>query len=99
MEGLLTGRGDLDDNVRMLKHTGREVHGRSLCLWGNEANFLANLQKARKQCQGSPGRSGDGFAACVFEIVTPSGADRHTGLGVCRRSISRRETQFPLRPT
>src|SRR5689334_14437610 len=47
MEGLLTGRGDLDDNTRMLKHTGAKFIGRSLCLWGNEANFLANLQRAR----------------------------------------------------
>src|SRR6266478_6242248 len=36
MEGLLNGRGDLDDNVRMLKQIGAKFAGRSLCLWGNE---------------------------------------------------------------
>ena len=38
MEGLLNGRGDLDDNIRMLKHTGAKFIGRSLCLWGGETN-------------------------------------------------------------
>src|SRR5205814_7037278 len=45
MEGLLTGRGDLDDNIRTLKHTGAKFIGRSLCLWGNEGNFLSNLER------------------------------------------------------
>src|SRR5678815_2685381 len=49
MEGLLAGRGDLDDNIRMLKHTGAKFIGRSLCLWGGEANFMANLERARRQ--------------------------------------------------
>src|SRR6185503_13880517 len=48
MEALLTGRGDLSDNIRMLKHTGAKFIGRSLCLWGNEANFLRNLELARQ---------------------------------------------------
>src|SRR3954468_24522855 len=48
MEGLLTGRGDLDDNIRMLKHTGAKFIGRSLCLWGDESNFLRNIERARQ---------------------------------------------------
>ncbi|MGA2500694.1 MAG: hypothetical protein ABSH20_23395 [Tepidisphaeraceae bacterium] len=32
MEGLLNGRGDLDDNIRMLKTTGAKFIGRSLRL-------------------------------------------------------------------
>src|SRR5271167_3903087 len=46
MEGLLNGRGDLDDNIRMLKSTGAKFIGRSLCLWGGEANLLRNLERA-----------------------------------------------------
>src|SRR5256714_579641 len=72
MEGLLNGRGDLDDNIRMLKHTGAKFIGRSLCLWGGEANFLNNLQRARQQApkvhQADPEMI---LQACVFEIVTP----------------------------
>jgi hypothetical protein len=36
MEGLLNGRGDLADNIRMLKEAGAKFIGRSLCLWGGE---------------------------------------------------------------
>src|SRR5437588_3311012 len=71
MEGLLNGRGDLDDNIRMLKHTGAKFIGRSLCLWGGEANFLNNLQRAREQLPKV--RSADPdmvLQACVFEIVS-----------------------------
>src|SRR5882762_4232115 len=49
MEGLLNCRGDLDDNIRMLKHTGAKFIGRSLCLWGGEANLLRNLERAKQQ--------------------------------------------------
>jgi len=72
MEGLLNGRGDLDDNIRMLNHTGAKFIGRSLCLWGGEANFLKNLERARQQApkvhQADPEMI---LQACVFEIVTP----------------------------
>lgn len=37
MEGLLNGRGDLDDNIRMLRTTGAKFIGRSLCLWTGES--------------------------------------------------------------
>src|SRR6266481_6032244 len=49
MEGLLNGRGDLDDNIRMLRHTGAKFIGRSICLWGGETNFLKNLERARQR--------------------------------------------------
>src|SRR5205085_5449353 len=71
MEGLLTGRGDVDDNIRMLKHTGAKFIGRSLCLWGNESNFLRNIERARQDAvklhQADPDMI---LQACVFEIVT-----------------------------
>ncbi|MCX6924919.1 MAG: hypothetical protein NT154_17155 [Verrucomicrobia bacterium] len=47
MEGLLNGQGDLDDNIRMLKSTGAKFVGRSLCLWGGEANLPRNLERAK----------------------------------------------------
>jgi len=72
MEGLLTGRGNLDDNIRMLKHTGAKFIGRSLCLWGNESNFLANLQRARDAAPKAHAADPEMILqACVFEIVTP----------------------------
>lgn len=71
MEGLLNGRGDLHDHIRMLKSMGAKFIGRSLCLWGGEANLLANLKRAREQAplvhQADPDII---LQACVFEIVT-----------------------------
>ena len=71
MEGLLNGRGDLDDNIRMLKSTGAKFIGRSLCLWGGEANLLRNLERAKAQLpqvhRADPEMI---LQACIFEIVT-----------------------------
>src|SRR5258707_15552966 len=71
MEGLLNGRGDLDDNVRMLKSTGAKFIGRSLCLWGGEANLLVNLERAKKQIPKVREADPDMILeACIFEIVS-----------------------------
>jgi hypothetical protein len=71
MEGLLNGRGDLDDNVRMLKSTGAKFIGRSLCLWGGEANLPANLERAKKQIPKVREADPDMILeACIFEIVS-----------------------------
>ncbi len=71
MEGLLNGRGDLDDNIRMLKAMGAKFIGRSLCLWGGEANLLRNLERARQQLPKVHAADPDMILqACIFEIVT-----------------------------
>ena len=71
MEGMLNGRGDLDDNVRMLKATGAKFIGRALCLWGGEAELLRNLERARQQIPKAHAADPDMvLQACVFEIVT-----------------------------
>jgi hypothetical protein len=71
MEGLLNGRGDLEDNVRMLKGLGAKFVGRSLCLWGGEANLLRNLERARQQRPAVHAADPDMILqACIFEIVT-----------------------------
>ncbi len=71
MEGLLNGRGDLDDNLRMLKNTGAKFIGRSICLWGGESNLLKNFQRAKEEIPKV--READPemiLQACVFEIVS-----------------------------
>ena len=59
MEGLLNGRGDLDDNIRMFKTTGAKFIGRSLCLWGGEADLSAtsNEQSSRSPRSAPPTRT------------------------------------------
>lgn len=71
MEGLLNGRGDLQDNIRMLRSTGAKFIGRSLCLWGNESNLIRNLERAREQSSQVLKADADMILqACIFEIVT-----------------------------
>jgi hypothetical protein len=72
MEGLFNGRGDLNDNLRMLTTLGAKYIARSICLWGGEANLLANFDRARQQVPKARVISPEVvLEACIFEIVTP----------------------------
>ncbi len=72
MQDLLNGRGDLSDNIRMLKTMGAKYIGRALCLWGAEAHFLPDLETARKDVQQVLAADPDVvLEACVFETVSP----------------------------
>jgi len=72
MEGLLNGRGDLADNIRMLKSCGAKYIGRALCLWSAEANFLSNIGRARLEIPQIKAADQDMILeACVFETVSP----------------------------
>lgn len=72
MEGLLNGRGDLNDDIRMLKSLGAKYIARSICLWGNEANLPQNFARARQQIPQVRAISPETILeACIFEIVTP----------------------------
>lgn len=96
MEGLLNGRGDLEDNIRMLDHIGAKFIGRSICLWGHESRLLANFERARaevpKVLADDPDRI---LEACIFEIVTaevdevpvPDWAFRALGMPVEKRNF------------
>ena len=72
MEGMLQGRGNLQDDIRMLKATGAKYIGRALCLWNAETDFSNNVQRAREAVP--PVLAADPdivLEACVFETVTP----------------------------
>jgi hypothetical protein len=72
MEGLFNGRGDLDDNIRMLKSIGAKYIGRSLCLWNGESRFLSNIERARQQVPKALAADPEMvLEACVFETVSP----------------------------
>ena len=72
MEGLLNGRGDLPDNIRMLHGIGAKYAGRALCLWNAENDFSNNVQRARdaapKVLAADPEMI---LEACVFETISP----------------------------
>src|SRR6185369_9611152 len=70
MEGLLNGRGDRKDNIRMLQGEGAKYIGRALCLWGAERDFTNNIERARKQIPEVLAADPEMILeACVFEIV------------------------------
>jgi len=72
MEGMFNGRGNLDDNVRMLTSVGAKYIGRSLCLWGAEADFLRNIERAKAETPKMLTADPDAMLeACVFETVSP----------------------------
>jgi len=104
MEGLLNGRGDLNDNIRMLKQVGAKYIGRSICLWGREAELLQNLTAAAKQVPLV--RAADPemiLEACIFEIVTtqvdtmpiPDWAFTAFGLTVEKRNFRYMDMLYP----
>jgi pimeloyl-ACP methyl ester carboxylesterase len=104
MEGLLNGRGDLDDNIRMLKATGAKFIGRSLCLWTGEANLLRNLKRAKEQLPKVHAADPDMILqACIFESVStqveqvpvPDWAFTALGLPVEKRSFRYADMLYP----
>jgi hypothetical protein len=104
MEGLLNGRGDLEDNLRMLKSMGAKFIGRSLCLWGGEASLLRNLERAREQLPRVHRADPDMILqACIFEIVTtqvetvpvPEWAFIGLGLAVEKRNFRYADMLYP----
>ncbi|MBN2445966.1 MAG: hypothetical protein JXO22_04540, partial [Phycisphaerae bacterium] len=48
MQDLLTGQGNLDDNIRMLKNIGAKFAGRTVYVWGGESRLPARLDAARQ---------------------------------------------------
>lgn len=104
MEGMVNGRGDLDDNVWMLRDTGAKFIGRALCLWGGEADLLRDFQRAREQAPKVHAADPEMvLQACIFEIVTtegdevpmPAWAFRALGLPVEERNFRYAEMLYP----
>jgi hypothetical protein len=105
MEGLLNGRGDLNDNVRMLSNVGAKYIGRSICLWGGEANLIRNFARAKQQLPRIHATDPETILeACIFEIVTteveqvpvPDWAFTALGLPVERRNFRYDAILYPM---
>jgi hypothetical protein len=72
MEGMLQGRGDLHDNIRMLTNAGAKYIGRALCMWNAENDFSNNVQRARESVPQVLAADPEiVLEACVFETVSP----------------------------
>lgn len=104
VEGLLNGRGDLTDNLRMLQNTGAKFVGRALCLWGGEDRLEDNLARAKSEMTQARAIDPDIiFEACIFEIVTdkvnqvpvPDWAFKALSMPVERRSFRYADMLYP----
>ncbi len=72
VEGLLNARGPLTDDIRMITNSGAKYIARALCLWGAENNFLASIERARKEAPQVLAADPEiVLEACVFETVGP----------------------------
>jgi hypothetical protein len=105
MEGLLNGRGDLNDDIRMLRSIGAKYVARSICLWGGEANLLSNFERAKQQLPQVHAADPEMvLEACIFEIVTtdveqvpvPDWAFTALGLPVEKRNFRYDAILYPL---
>lgn len=71
MEGMLHGRGDLSEHIRMLSACGAKFIGRSFCRWGGEAGLAGQLEQARAAVATVHHADPDMILqGCVFEVVT-----------------------------
>ena len=104
MEGLLNGRGDFNDNIRMLHDVGAKYIGRSICLWGGEENLLSNFERAARQLPQVQATDPEMILeACIFEIVTtaveqvpvPDWAFTALGLPVEKRNFHYEAILYP----
>src|SRR2546423_349529 len=72
IEGLLNGRGPLTDDIRMITNCGAKYIARALCLWGAENNFLADIERAKKEAPQVLAADPEiVLEGCVFETVGP----------------------------
>lgn len=71
MMDLLSGVGDEDDNIRMLKNVGAKFAGRALYVWGNESRVPKMLPRAREIAEKAHAADPEMvLQAGIYEIVT-----------------------------
>jgi hypothetical protein len=72
IEGMLNARGPLMDDICMITNCGAKYIARALCLWGAENNFLANIERAKKEAPQVLAADPEiVLEGCVFETVGP----------------------------
>src|SRR5438045_283934 len=47
MEGMVHGRSDIDDDLRMLKSMGAKFIGRGICFWSGESSFARRIEMVK----------------------------------------------------
>jgi hypothetical protein len=103
MMDLCTGKGDVNDNLRMLRNLGAKYAGRTMYCWGGEKALEGRLKKAREIAARVHAQDPEMvLQGCVFEIVTkqveevpvPARVLQEFGLPVEKRSFRYAEMLF-----
>jgi len=103
MMDLCTGRGDVQDNIRMLRSLGARFAGRTVYLWGHEKLLPELLRKARDiEARVHAADPAMILQAGIFEIVTTQVGDlpvpehvfREFGLPVEKRNFRYEDMLF-----
>ena len=104
IQSLLIGRGNFDDNLRMIKNTDARFIGRAVCQWGDESQMIKNLAKEKeliiKVHKVEPSIV---LQSCIFEIVTdqvnqipiPDWAFKAFNMPVEKRNFSFQSMLYP----
>ena len=104
IQSLLTGRGNFDDNLRMIKNIQAKFIGRAVCQWAGETGFLKNLEMEKVNIPKVHAIDPDIILqACVFEIITdgvnqipvPDWVFKEFGLPVEKRNFSYEKMLYP----
>jgi hypothetical protein len=104
MQSLLVGKGNFDDNLRMIKNIGAKFIGRAVCQWGQEDEIPQNLIKEKELATKIHAADADIILqACIFEIVTPkveqlpvpAWAFEALGMPVQKRNFSYADMLYP----
>ncbi|MDN5289103.1 MAG: hypothetical protein JWR38_5377 [Mucilaginibacter sp.] len=104
MQSLLVGKGNFDDNLRMIKNIGAKFIGRAVCQWGEEDSIPKNLQREKELAAKVHANDPDIILqACIFEIVTkrveqiavPAWAFTALGMPVENRNFSYEKMLYP----
>lgn len=104
MQSLLIGRGNFEDNARMINNIGAKFIGRAVCQWAGEDNLLKNLEIEKDLIPKIHAVDPDVILqACIFEIVSskvdqvpiPDWAFREMGMPVEKRNFSYEKMLYP----
>ena len=104
MMDLLSGVGNEDDNIRMLKNMGAKFAGRALYVWGGESRVPNMLPRAREIAQKVHSADPEmALQAGIYEIITedvnrvpiPEWVFTEFGLPVENRNFDYEKTLYP----
>ena len=104
IQSLLVGRGNFEDNLRMIENTGVKFIGRAVCQWAGEGSMLANFEKERELILRVHAIDPEIILqACIFEIISenvsqipiPDWCFKEMGMPVEKRNFDYQKMLYP----